>query len=35
MRVREHDRARVKPLKFPQPIEAAIDHDAAAMLDHQ
>ena len=26
MRVREHDRPRVNPLKFPQPIEAAIDH---------
>ena len=35
MRVREHDRARVKPLKFPQPIEAAIDHHVRAAVGHQ
>jgi hypothetical protein len=35
MRVREHDRARVKPLKFPQPIEAAIDHYVRAAVGHK
>jgi hypothetical protein len=36
MRVREHDRIWMQPLKFPQPIKAAIDHHVrAAIRDHQ
>src|SRR4026209_1225755 len=36
MRVREHDRARLRPFKFPQPIKAAVDHHIrAAIGDHQ
>src|SRR5437016_10691176 len=36
MRVREHDRLRMQPLKFSQPIKAAIDHHiGAAIRDHR
>jgi hypothetical protein len=36
MRVREHDRPRMQPLKFSQPIKAAIDHHVGtAIRDHQ
>jgi hypothetical protein len=36
MGMREHDRAGMQPLKFSQPIEAAIDHHiGVTMRDHQ
>jgi hypothetical protein len=35
MSVREHDRARVKPLKFPQPIETAIDYYVCTAIRDQ
>jgi hypothetical protein len=35
MRVREHNCARVQPLKFSQPIKSAIDHHARAAVAHQ
>ena len=36
MRMCKHDRARMQALKFPEPIEAAIDHHiGAAIRDHQ
>jgi len=36
MRVREHNRAGMHPLKFSQPIKAAIDHYiGAAVRNHQ
>jgi hypothetical protein len=35
MRVCEHDGVGMQPLKFPQPIEAAIDHYARAAVGHK
>src|SRR5205823_12945431 len=36
MRVREHNRPWMQPLKFPEPIEATIDHHIrGAIRDHQ
>jgi hypothetical protein len=32
MRVREHDRPRMQPLKVSQPIKAAIDHHIGAAI---
>jgi hypothetical protein len=36
MRMREHDRIGMEPLKFSQPIKAAVDyHICAAVRNHQ
>ena len=35
MRVCEHDRVRMQPLKFSKPIKAAIDHHACAVIRHE
>jgi len=35
MRVREHDRVGVQPLKFSQPIKAAINHNVGAAIRHE
>src|SRR5207249_10651892 len=32
MRMGEHDRVGMQPLKFPQPIKAAVDHHAYAAI---
>src|SRR5947207_1759135 len=35
MRVCEHDRVRMQPLKFSKPIKAAIDHHPGAAIRHE
>src|SRR5947207_5659274 len=35
MRVCEHDRVRMQPLKFSKPVKAAIDHHACAAIRHE
>ena len=35
MRMCEHDRVRMQPLKFSKPIKAAIDHHACAAIRHE